>query len=127
MAAASHGLVRWTALIARPRRRPIRRAFNSGRAGVAPSAGVHQLGICRRRQAVHHPCHDKVAEYRRQVQEIRTAVEKISINEVREQLLETAEHLEALAREEERKDHGNSAKPAPQGVGDCSDTGSRTR
>ena len=36
---ASYGLVRWTALIARPRRRPIGRFSNPYRAGVAFSAG----------------------------------------------------------------------------------------
>jgi hypothetical protein len=45
---------------------------------------------------MHHPRHDQAAEYRRQAQEIRTAVQKLSINEAREQLLETAEHLETL-------------------------------
>jgi hypothetical protein len=79
-----------------------RSAFNSGRAGVALISRA-QSRIRLEVSAVNHPCHDKVAEYRRQVQEIRTAVEKISITEAREQLLETAEHLEALAREEERK------------------------
>ena len=63
--------------------------------------------------AVHHPRHDQAAEYRRQAQEIRIAVEKISINEAREQLLATAEHLEALAKEEERKAQASSATSDP--------------
>jgi hypothetical protein len=76
---------------------------------------------------VHHPDHDQAAEYRRQAQEIRTLVQKIWVNEAREQLLETAEHLESLAKEEERKTHASSATPAPQGAGNYSNSGSRTR
>ena len=53
-----------------------------------------------------HPHHDRAAKYRRQAQEIRTIVQKVSIDEAREQLLETAERLETLAEEEERKVHG---------------------
>ena len=45
----------------------------------------------------------KAAEYRQQAQAIRTIVEKIAIDEAREQLLETAEHLEELANEAECK------------------------
>ncbi|MGF9765060.1 hypothetical protein AAII07_59445 [Microvirga sp. 0TCS3.31] len=60
---------------------------------------------------------DKAAEYRRQAQEIRTIVQKISINDVRCQLLETAMHLEALAEEEERRVHADSPKPKPQSEG----------
>ena len=44
-----------------------------------------------------HSHHDQAAEYRRQAQEIRTMVQKLSIDEAREQLLETAERLERLA------------------------------
>jgi len=54
---------------------------------------------------MHHPRHDQAAEYRRQAQEIRTIVQKLSIDEAREQLLEAAVRLETLA-EEERKAHG---------------------
>ena len=60
-----------------------------------------------------HPCHDKAAEYRDQAKEIRTIVQKISVNEAREQLLETAKRLEGLAEEEERRAHGDSSKPEP--------------
>ena len=60
---------------------------------------------------MHHPCHDKAAEYRHQAQEIRTVAQRISVNEAREQLLETAKRLEALAQEEERRAH---ARPEPQ-------------
>ena len=56
----------------------------------------------------------KAAKYRRQAQEIRTIVQKIWINEAREQLLETAEHLEVLAKEEECKAHPDRSKPKPQ-------------
>ena len=35
-----------------------------------------------------HPCHDKAAEYRDQAREIRTLVQRISVDEAREQLLE---------------------------------------
>ena len=76
---------------------------------------------------MHHAAHDQAAEYRRQAQEIRTLVQKIWVNEAREQLLETADHLECLAKAEERKAHANSATPAPQGAGDYSNSGSRTR
>ena len=58
---------------------------------------------------MHHPDHEQADEYRRQAQEIRTIVQKIAINEARDQLLETAEHLEGLAEEEERK--ANGSKP----------------
>jgi hypothetical protein len=56
---------------------------------------------------------DRAAEYRRQAQEIRTIVQTIWINEAREQLLEAAEHLEGLAKEEERKAHADCSKPKP--------------
>jgi hypothetical protein len=54
------------------------------------------------------------AEYRRQAQEIRTIVQAIWIKEAREQLLEAAEQLEALAKQEERKVHADGFKPKPQ-------------
>ena len=57
----------------------------------------------------------KAAEYRRQAQEIRTIVEKITIDEAREQLLETAQHLEELAREEERKAHADGPRRRTSG------------
>jgi hypothetical protein len=56
----------------------------------------------------------KAAEYRRQAQEIRTIAERIAINEAREQLLETADHLEQLAQEEERKAHDDSSRRQPR-------------
>jgi GTP cyclohydrolase I len=59
-------------------------------------------------------CLAKAAEYRRQAQEIRTIVERIAINEAREQLLETAEHLEELAKEEACKAHDDDFKPQPR-------------
>lgn len=52
----------------------------------------------------------KAAEYRRQAQEIRTIVERIAVDEAREQLLETAEHLEELAQEAESKAHDDSSR-----------------
>ena len=61
-----------------------------------------------------HPCHDKAAEYRDQAREIRAIVQKISVNGAREQLLETAERLEGLAEEEERKAHADGSKPEPR-------------
>ena len=57
----------------------------------------------------------KAAEYRRKAQEIRTIVEKITIDEAREQLLETAAHLEQLAQEEERKAHADGSPPEALG------------
>ena len=53
------------------------------------------------------------AEYRRQAQAIRTIVEKITIDEAREQLLETAEHLEELANEAECKAYADGSKLQP--------------
>ena len=61
-----------------------------------------------------HPCHDKAAEYRHQAQEIRAIVQKLSVDEAREQLLETAARLEGLAEEEERRAHANGCKPETQ-------------
>ena len=55
-----------------------------------------------------HSHHDQAAEYRRQAQEIRTMVQKLSIDEAREQFLKTAERLETLAEEEERRAQANS-------------------
>ena len=61
-----------------------------------------------------HPCHDKAAEYRDQAQEIRDVVQKISVDEAREQLLETAKRLEGLAEEEERRAQADGSKPETQ-------------
>ena len=61
-----------------------------------------------------HSHHDQAAEYRRQAQEIRTMVQKLSIDEAREQLLETAEGLERLAEEEELKGQANNSRPKRQ-------------
>ena len=55
----------------------------------------------------------KAVEYRRQAQAIRTIVEKIAIDEAREQLLETAEHLEELANEAECKAYADGSKLQP--------------
>jgi hypothetical protein len=63
---------------------------------------------------MHHPCHDQAAEYRRQAREIRTKVQKLSIDEAREQLLKIAEHLETLAEDEERRAHADCSGPKPQ-------------
>jgi GTP cyclohydrolase I len=63
---------------------------------------------------MHHPRHNQAVEYRRQAQEIRTIIQTLSINEARNQLLETAERLETLAEEEERRDHVYSSGPKPQ-------------
>jgi hypothetical protein len=63
---------------------------------------------------VQHPCHDKAAEYRDQAREIRTLVQRISVDEAREQLLETAKSLERLAEDEERRAHANGCKPETQ-------------
>jgi hypothetical protein len=60
-----------------------------------------------------NPAHDQAAEYRQQAQEIRAIVQTISISEAREQLLETAEHLEGLAGELEWKAHLKGSKPEP--------------
>lgn len=46
---------------------------------------------------------ENAAKYRRKAQDLRTIGEKITINKAREELLETAEHLEELAQDEERK------------------------
>jgi len=104
----------WTALIARPRRRPIGRFSNPCRAGVAPLAVGDNLRLWWRLKAVQHPCHDKAAEYRHQAQEIRDVVQKLSVDEAREQLLETAKRLEGLAEEEERRAQADGSKPETQ-------------
>jgi hypothetical protein len=77
------------------------------------AVGYH-LGLRWRLSAVHHPCHDKAAEYRHQAQEIRTVAQRISVNEAREQLLETAKRLEGLAEEEECRADADGSKPEPQ-------------
>ena len=66
---------------------------------------------------MHHPEQDQVAEYRRQAREIRSIVQRISIGEACEQLLETAEHLERLAEAEERKAYAHGSKLGPQTEG----------
>lgn len=60
--------------------------------------------------------HKQAAEYRRKAQEIRTIVQTLSIDEAREQFLETAERLETLAAEEEYMIETNSSglKPQPE-------------
>jgi hypothetical protein len=63
---------------------------------------------------MHDPRHNQAVEYRRQAQEIRAIVQTLSINEARNQLLETAERLETLAEEEERRAHADSSGPKPQ-------------
>jgi hypothetical protein len=52
---------------------------------------------------VRHPPLDKAAEYRQQAESIRAIARQISLNEPKNQLLDTAKHLEMLAEEEERK------------------------
>ena len=49
---------------------------------------------------------NKAAEYRQQAQQARAVAAWISINETRQQLLETARHLEMLAEDEERRAQG---------------------
>ena len=72
------------------------------------------LGLWLRPEAVQHPCHDKAAEYRDQAREIRTLVQRISVEEAPEQLLETAKRLEGLAEEEERRARADGSKPETQ-------------
>jgi hypothetical protein len=45
----------------------------------------------------------RAAEYRRQAQQAREVAAWIYIHETRQQLLETARHLETLAEDEERR------------------------
>ncbi|WP_157934704.1 DUF6894 family protein [Microvirga ossetica] len=56
----------------------------------------------------------EAAEYRRQAQALRTIVEKIAIDEAREQLLETAEHLEELAAEAEGNAYADGSRSQPR-------------
>lgn len=60
-----------------------------------------------------HPGPDKATDYRYQAQEIRTLVQRISVDEAREQLLEAAKRLEGLAEEEERRAVADGSKPEP--------------
>ena len=46
---------------------------------------------------------NRAAEYRRQAQQARAVAAWISLQDVRQQLLETARHLETLAEDEERR------------------------
>ena len=57
----------------------------------------------------------KAAEYRRKAQEIRTIVEKIAIDEAREQLLETAEHLESSRRKKSARFTQTAPRRKPSG------------
>ena len=61
-----------------------------------------------------HPCHDKAAEYRDQAREIRAIVQKLSVDEAREQLLETAKRLDELAEDEERRAQADGSRPEPR-------------
>jgi len=63
---------------------------------------------------VQHPCHDKAAEYRDQAREIRAIVQKLSVDEAREQLLETAKRLDELAEDEERRAQADGSRPEPR-------------
>ena len=54
------------------------------------------------------PQHDQATGYRRQAAAARAVATSISLNDVKQKLLETARRLEALAEEEERK----AANPA---------------
>jgi len=53
--------------------------------------------------AVAHLQPNKATEYRRQVEKIRTIARQLSLNEIRNQLLDSAQHLEVLAEDEKRK------------------------
>jgi hypothetical protein len=53
--------------------------------------------------SMRHPQPDKAVEYRQQAESIRVIARQISLNEARNQLLDTARHLELSAEEEERK------------------------
>jgi hypothetical protein len=52
---------------------------------------------------VRHPRSDKAAEYRQEAETIRAMARQLTLNEAKNQLLATAQHLELLAEEEERK------------------------
>ena len=62
------------------------------------------------------PQHDQATGYRRQAAAARAVATSISLNDVKQKLLETARRLEALAEEEERRTETNNphAKPQPE-------------
>ena len=53
--------------------------------------------------SVSHPRPIKAAEYHQEAERIRTMARRLKLNEARDQLLDDAKRLEALAEEEERK------------------------
>jgi hypothetical protein len=49
------------------------------------------------------PKHDMATGFRRQAAAIRAVANSISLNDIKQKLVESARHLDALAEEEERK------------------------
>jgi hypothetical protein len=57
--------------------------------------------------------HDQATGYRRQAAAARAVATSISLNDVKQKLLETARRLEALAEEEERKARNSALSQPP--------------
>ncbi|WP_201838423.1 hypothetical protein [Microvirga zambiensis] len=53
---------------------------------------------------------DKAEGYRRQAQEVRDVAKQITLLDAKRQLLATAQHLETLAEEEERKARASATR-----------------
>jgi hypothetical protein len=63
---------------------------------------------------VRHPRSNKAGEYLRQVESIRTIARQISLSDTTNQLLDSAQHLEVLAEEEERKARQAASRTEPK-------------
>ncbi len=60
------------------------------------------------------PQHDQATGYRKQAAAARAVATSVSLNDVKQKLLETARRLEALAEEEERKARNSAQGPQPE-------------
>jgi hypothetical protein len=60
------------------------------------------------------PQHDQAAGYRKQAAAARAVATSVSLNDVKQKLLETARRLEALAEEEERKAQNSAQGRQPR-------------
>ena len=60
------------------------------------------------------PQHDQATGYRRQAAAARAVATTVSLNDVKQKLLETARRMEALAEEEERKAQNSAQGRQPR-------------
>jgi hypothetical protein len=63
------------------------------------------------------PQHDQATGYRKQAAAARAVATSVSLNDVKQKLLETARRLEAVAEEEERKARDSAPGPQPESDG----------